>query len=334
MSTTNHTPGNVIWTPEQLRPKLIIPHDIALQWMQYGSIGYADHNSEWGCAVKLDRDGEYGPITVVGWEPYKVSANGGYWESIDGERDAHMNRLIEAGLEDDIPKWNGLFHTHPVGSSASMSGTDQKQLEEMSSPGWWAVSIICPANKDGMVIPAHFMHHYSDARYFGGNPITIGNLKPDVGTVVNTDLEAVREHMKDLMIKRTYAVNKYEHKRWEGTTGYRPYPIGGDWVWLKEIDTTSYEMDALTDEEKAEFCSLQGGVYKVESTVTGPAGRHIKVAGGWLLEPKTHETSLFGDDIIIVAQRGTPEAKTIEAKIKAGGSPTELSTVKKVIGSV
>lgn len=298
-------PGVMIEIPASRYPGVVIPYTIADEWMKYGRIGYEDHKSEWGCAVRLRRDDENNVIHVLEWEAYKIDASAAYWESIEGERQRHANELIEAGKEDELPEWNGLFHTHPIGSGASMSKTDSDQLKEMAAGGNWALSIISPANRAGVVDDKSFMAHYADSRDIG--MVVVSNMKPKIGSAPKDDgLEEIRTHMKDIMVKVKKTPAKQittaatpVHKPWNASavyeehqqiwdpvakklvdrdplktypyryeTGQRDKPREGDWVYVDELDSDSFSTYNLEEAEILELFQLEGSVVKVAKANT------------------------------------------------------------------
>lgn len=353
-------PGVTVWFPDALRPTVRIPYAIAREWMRYGRIGWVDHNAEWGCAVRLNRQ-EDGSIDVVDWEPYKIDASAGYWESIEGERQRHYDDLIAAGKEDEGPEWNGLFHTHPIGSGASMSGLDQTQLEEMALHHW-AVSIISPGNREGVVHPEKFLAHYGH-HIPGMGVFSVGNLKPTiVGAEVDTELEEIREKMKVLMVKKTKTIvpskttpggpygginrrynpiTKMMEDSYQGINplmyekGLRDEPNPGDWVYIEKCETELYALGSLDERQKKEVEGLDGKVGLVTAdTVMGHIDvnfSHYGYEDSWILDPKLRGGSDYGDDVLVIARAGSSEDALIRNGITAGVDPEQSGAVRQVI---
>jgi hypothetical protein len=358
--TTDSRPGITVDTPKALMPDLIIPYNIAREWMMYGRIGYEDHNSEWGCAVRLQRDEEKHIIHVVEWEPYKIDATAGYWESIDGERQRHADELIAAGKEDELQEWNGLFHTHPIGSGASMSGTDKQQLQDMAAGGWWAASIISPANREGVVYENKFMFHYADSRHAGGM-YTASNLKPKISSeIISDELQQIKDQMKELMVKVPKApTTTSSHsgswgratKKWDTRTremvdvntivspvsypyGERDIPQYGDWVYIEHVDMDMVNADKMEDAELLEFMSLPGKIGRVVKHDTRKDGVTVSVQGfkmSWVLDPKQYGRSPWGDDVLVIARNGTLEADIIKKGIEEGIDPVQMGCVRAIM---
>jgi hypothetical protein len=353
-TTTKDTrPGVTVYMPDHLNPKLVIPYEISKQWMMYGRIGYEDHKSEWGCAVKLRRDDENNVVIVEEWEPYKIDASAAYWESIEGERQRHADELIAAGKEEELQFWNGLFHTHPIGSGASMSGTDKTQLEDMASGGYWAISIICPANREGEVIDSKFMYHYADSRV--GGMFVCANLKPLIGAPpITEEIEQVRTHMKDLMVKvekPMTQIGSYSGPRtldddygaWGKWDAVRPYvyangtrdePHKGDWVYVDTLDQSSYAMTQLSEDEKLELATLPGLVALVTDDtamghITVDATYHEKINHTWILDPKMTAHQRDGDDVLVVAREGSLDDRVITRGLyEYGIDPLQMGVVR------
>jgi hypothetical protein len=354
---TDSRPGVTVYMPDHLNPKLVIPFEITKQWMMYGRIGYEDHKSEWGCAVKLRRDDEHNVVFVEEWEPYKIDASSAYWESIDGERQRHADEIIAAGKEDELQYWNGLFHTHPIGSGASMSGTDKTQLEDMASGGHWAISIICPANREGEVIDNKFMYHYADSR--PGGMFVCANLKPTIGSPpITEEIEVVRTHMKDLMVKvektppakQIGSGSQYpprtlddDYGAWGKWDSVRPYaydkgtrdePHKGDWVYVDALDESSYAMSQLSEAEKAELAALPGLVgLVIDDTAMGhitvDCTWHEKIDHTWILDPKMTTHGQYGDDVLVVARDGSLDDRVISRGIfEHGIDPLQMGVVR------
>lgn len=344
-------PGVMVTFPDHLQPKLTIPYEIAQQWMLYGRIGYEDHNSEWGCIVKIHR--EDNDIFVADWKALKVDASGGYWESIEGETQKHMQDLIDEGREDELSEWNGLFHTHPIGSGASMSATDMQQLKDLAAGGWWGVSIICPANREGLVHDNKFMYHVADDR--GDGMFVVSNLKPKIEKPQFDTLELVRDHMKDLMVKRprtagspirsTYQTGRVldrEKREWvdeieEQYTGFRESAQAGDWVYVRSLDADSIIVDGMSDEEINDIAELPGKIAKVLS-VKSDGQIHAEFFGSargmWYLNPRVHDLQDNDDDIHILFRKDEVDAKALNRMIEYGLDPINSFYAKSKIDKI
>lgn len=278
--------------PSGMNPQVIIPNHIAADWMLFGKQCYEIHNSEWGCAVKLERDSDYdGVVRVTDYKVYNLDASSAYWECLEGERQKHMMELIENGEEDTVHQWNGLFHTHPIGSSAAMSGTDTDQLKELCEPNWWAVSIISPANKSGAIIPDKFLAHYGDARQFGGTtivenmPVTIQSVEPqresEIISILNDTVSRRLPKTKPNSLVR-HGGNSNDHwyqGRLQGYSNQCTDFMGnslftGDLVYL--LDCVDYT--GIENTTNAELInSMKSRVWRVESTNK----EQVKLNGFW-----------------------------------------------------
>jgi hypothetical protein len=85
------------------------------------------------------------------------------------------------------------------------------ELREMCEPSWWAVSIICPANKDGIVDESKFMAHYGDARQFGGTVVVANN--PVVIEHQDTISETEVVSLLNTTVQKMQPPNTYKDKK-------------------------------------------------------------------------------------------------------------------------
>jgi hypothetical protein len=336
--------GIVVHMPGGMQPNLHIPYDIAKEWMEWGMLGYRDHNSEWGCAVKLHRDDKFNDdVHVVDYHMYNLEASGGYWESIEGERERHAADLIASGNEDDLQYWNGLFHTHPIGSSAHMSGTDMDQVKELAGANYWGISIICPANKEGTVNPHQFMYHYADSRQFNNGMIVVENMKPAI--VADGELpdpwEEKSKFLAGMMHKRVLPVkSSASSKVWRASdklpsddeinrlimdaensvdeahltlsTMFRDPSIdieAGDWIYVKSMSKDPSATYSFNADELKKYEEMAGRVVKVSMSTSGS----ICAEGFWLC-PQIGEddTDPYVDFVYRLAEKGSPAARLLD----------------------
>lgn len=333
--------GITVYMPDGMQPELFIPTEIAKDFMIYGMIGYRDHNSEWGCALKLHRETPYSNhIHVVDYHMYELYANGGYWESIEGEREKHAADMIQSGNADDMQYWNGLFHTHPIGSGAQMSGTDKEQLEDLAGTDYWGVSVICPANKEAAVDPSKWLFHYADSRQFDNGMVVVANLKPTIGVEAKDTYDDYALKMKEIMHKKVYVtkskdvdkiigdakstadramqlIDPDDWSTWdiqaERLLGPGTYSVG-DWVYVESVSLDEGVLSRFSDEEKEEFCNIAGSVRRVEEV---PSCTSILVQSGknrYYLSPQDSEYDKdpYIDFVYPLARIGTPAARLLD----------------------
>lgn len=346
--TTPVPSGIIVDLPATCPPKLVIPRSIAEEWAVYSMIALDEYKAEWGCAVRVQPSDDGTTVFVKEYKPYKINATAAYWENIEGERQRHMQELIDAGREEEIPEWNAMFHSHPAGMSARMSGTDIKQLRELAEPNWWGISIIAPATREGIVAPDKWMYHYAEARYFGGSAMLVSNKVPTITLRAEADdVKEKREQMKEIMVKPTPPAKK-NFPGWNGsgnrtgfhspntsvpqlertTGGDNEMLIGtdmpsletpikvGDWVEVILLDMTPSATALLTQQQIKELRAYEGKAFPVKAV---NQGGQINV-GKWWLSPAYIENfpNYDGDLVEIIAYAGTPKARHLTSLSRHG----------------
>lgn len=328
--------GITVEMPNMLKRNLVIPRRIAEEWMIYGMLGYSEHGSEWGCSVRATEQDDQ--IIVDDYHMYKIEASAAYLETVEGERQAHAEKLIEEGKGDELHLWNGMFHTHPIGSTAHMSGTDVDQLKELAAESYWGFSIICPANRSGSVTN-DWLYHIADNRYYDA-PIIVKNLKPTIEQEVDARVAEFKTRLDEVMVKPaprvwrpgmpmqhqlprgSFQTNNYQnisdmsdddldagmhhYTQQDTTLGYNNRNLRyrvGDLVKVEDIHLDDDAIQGMTDDEMIAYISMQGNTYKVEGV--SDTGVFLN---GFHFDPAW-------DKLHIVAYSGSAKAKQLENTI-------------------
>lgn len=114
--------------------------------MRYYMLAIKSGDREVGGYAKFYTD-EHGNMIVTDLRPLKQESTECYFEIDEKVNALFLEQLVSEG--EDPADWSMLFHTHPSGMGASMSGVDVKQLGEMASdlPGKVARSMILSQGK-------------------------------------------------------------------------------------------------------------------------------------------------------------------------------------------
>jgi proteasome lid subunit RPN8/RPN11 len=90
---------------------------------------------------------EHGNTIVTDMKPIRQHSTSGFFEISARDNALFLEELVAAG--EDPAEWSMLFHTHPTGMDAKMSGTDIKMLREMAEdlPGTIVRSMILAQEK-------------------------------------------------------------------------------------------------------------------------------------------------------------------------------------------
>lgn len=114
--------------------------------MRYYMLAMKSGDREVGGYAKFHTD-EHGNMIVTDLRPLKQESTQCYFEIDETTNALFLEQLVAEG--EDPADWSMLFHTHPSGMGASMSGVDVKQLSEMASdlPGKVARSMILSQGK-------------------------------------------------------------------------------------------------------------------------------------------------------------------------------------------
>ena len=164
--------------------------------MRYYMLATQSGNREVGGYAKFHRD-EHDNHIITDMRPLRQASSECYFEIDEKVNAQFLEELVASG--EDPADWSMLFHTHPSGMSASMSGVDVKQISEMATdlPGQVARSMILA---QGKVVPTMHEAVCVDGRVFMRDDVQI-ILLDETGAIA--DLKSIGWNDKPVAKKLT-----------------------------------------------------------------------------------------------------------------------------------